>query len=235
MNAPLQLPGFLDRRPIVWSFSLLNAFRNQCPHQGQATYIDKTTKYVETPERKFGNDGHDALDLRIGQGKPLPEAYRFCEPFAAPFDGLGAVTEGWLQIGADGKACDRFAKNKFGHGKVDLVVIRGDIAFINDWKFVSDKALKYEDPFELSIFALLLKAKYPQLNTIKGNYTYLKQGRTSQIYDVSDVGATWNEVCGLMETIYNWRKIGEFPKKRTPLCGWCWRFDCEDNTNPDKP
>ncbi len=235
MNAQPDIPSFLDRRPLIWSYSLLDAFHNKCPLSAQAMYIDRSVPYVETPERKFGNDGHDALDKRVGGGKPLPEAYRFCEPFAAPFDGRKAITEGWYQIDTDGKACQRNSPKKFGHGKIDLVLLQGETAFINDWKFVSDKALKYEDPFEIKIFGLLLKAKYPQLKTIKGAYTYLKQGRTSQVYDVSDTGDTWNLVCSIMQTIYNYRKINEFPKKVTPLCGWCGRFECPENTNPDKP
>ena len=235
MNAIPEIPGFLDRRPLIWSYSMLKMFRDNCPHQGQAQYIDKTLPYIETPERKFGNEGHDALDKRVGAGKPLPEAYRFCEPYAAAFDGKPVTTEGWCQIATDGKACVRNAPNKFGHGKVDLSLIQGDVGYINDWKFVSDKALKYEDPFELKVFALLLKAKYPHLQTIKGTYTYLKQGKISDVFDLSDVGATWNEICSLVQTIMNWRAIGEFPKRTSPLCAWCARYECENNTSPDKP
>jgi hypothetical protein len=37
--------------------------------------------------------------------------------------------------------------------------------------------------------------------------------KTSQVYDVSDVSATWILICSIMRTIYNYRRINEFPKK----------------------
>jgi len=226
------IPAFLDRRPIVWSYSLLHCFRDVCAHQGQARYIDKTIKFVETPEIKNGNEGHEALELRVGAQKPLPLKFADCEPFAAPFDGRGAITEAWYYIDTDGRACDRFAKNKFGHGKLDLVLMQDDTAYLNDWKFGNSK---YEDPFELEIGALLLHAKYPHLKTIKGTYTWLKEKRLSKMYDLSDTQKTWTEACTIMNTILNYRQLGEFPKKRSGLCGWCQRWDCDQNTNSKRP
>ena len=83
-----------------------------------------------------------------------------CEKFAVPFDGREVQTEAWYYIDDTGRACDRFAKNKFGHGKLDLVLINDTTGYLNDWKFGSSK---YEDPFELEVGALLLHAKFPQL------------------------------------------------------------------------
>lgn len=211
---------------------MLHCFRDICAHQGQARYIDKTIAFVETEEIKYGNRGHAAFELRVSGQKPLPLEFEKYEPFAAPFDGRGAKTEEWYYIDVEGRACDRFAKNKFGHGKLDLVLIHKDTAFLNDWKFGNSK---YEDPFELEIGALLVHAKYPQLKKIVGTYTWIKEGRVSQVYDLSDTRKTWNEVCSIMQTILNYRKIAEFPKHRSPLCGWCQRWDCDQNINPKRP
>lgn len=234
MNAPERdIPGMLDRRPIVWSYSLLHCFDDVCPHQGEARYITKTIKFVETDAIRFGNAVHTAFEHRVGGGKPLPLEMQAWEKYARPFDGRGAKTEAWFQIDTEGKACDRNSPKKFGHGKIDLHIVNGDKAYINDWK--TNKTDKYEDPFELEIGALLLKAKYPQLQKIVGQYTWLTLDKQSQVYDLSDVGKTWNRVCSIMQTIYNYRRIEEFPKKTGPLCAWCQRFDCENNTNQDRP
>lgn len=211
---------------------MLHCFRDICAHQGQARYIDKTIAFVETPEIKHGNRGHEALELRVGGGKPLPLEFEHCEKFAKPFDGRSVKTEAWYYIGDDGRACDRFAKNKFGMGKLDLLVMDDTTAFLNDWKFGNSK---YEDPFELEIGALLVHAKYPQLKKILGTYTWIKDDRVSQVYDLSNTRKTWDEVCSIMKTILNYRAIHEFPKRRTPLCGWCQRWDCDQNTNPKRP
>ena len=66
MNAFPDIPAFLDRRPLIWSFSMLHCFRDICPHQGQARYIDKSIKFVETPAIKEGNFGHTAFEQRVG-------------------------------------------------------------------------------------------------------------------------------------------------------------------------
>lgn len=229
----LSIPQFLKRdAPLIWSYSLLHCFDDVCPHQGEARYITKTIKFAETDAIRFGNAVHTAFEHRVGGGKPLPLEMQQWEKYAKPFDGRGAKTEAWFQIDTEGKACDRNSPKKFGHGKIDLHLINGEIGYIGDWKTGNSK---YEDPFELEIGALLLKAKYPQLKTIKGQFFWLKDDRAGQLHDLSDVGRTWNKVCSIMQTIYNYRKIEEFPKKQSPLCAWCQRWDCENNTNQDRP
>lgn len=231
------IPGFLDRRPLVWSYSLLHCFRDICPHQGQARYIDKTIKFVETPEIKWGNDVHAAFEQRVGGGKPLPLNMQQWEGFASPFDGwTGIMTEQWFYIDDQGRPCDRFAKNKFGHGKLDLAIVATTPepynAYILDWKTGSSK---YEDPFELEVGAVLLHARYPALRKIVGSYAWLKENRLSKPYDLSNTAATWREICRVMKEILAYRTSGSFPKKQSGLCGWCQRYDCDKNNNPNKP
>lgn len=225
------IPAFLDRRPLVWSYSMLHCFRDICPHQGEARYISKTIKFVETPEIKWGNAVHSAFEHRIRGNKPLPAEMSQWEGFAAPFNGLPAQVEEWYYIDGEGKACARFDTRKQGHGKLDLVLMQGANAYIGDWKTGSSR---YEDPFELAVGAVFLKAKYPHLENIKGQYAWLKENRMSEIYDLSDTQGTWNEIQRIYTSILNWRQIGDFPKQQTPLCGWCQRFDCDKNTNTNR-
>lgn len=233
MNKMSDIPAFLDRRPITWSYSLLHCFRDICAFQGEARYITKTIKFVETDEIKWGNKVHEAFELRVGGGKPLPLEMQAWERFAAPYDGRGARTEQWFGITAKGEACDsRDWNNCWGRGKIDLHIVSDTNAFINDWKTGNSK---YEDPFELEISALLIHARYPQLKKIVGQYTWLKDERVSQLYDLSDTAATWTSVCNIMTSILAWRAAGQYPKTRSGLCGWCQRFDCENNNNPAKP
>lgn len=224
--APLEIPHEIDRRPIVWSYSLLHNFRDICPHQGEARYITKTTKFIPTPESQFGDYVHEALALRVGAQKPLPVDINKWERFAVPFDGKGARTEDWYQVGPDGRECKKWAPEKVGHGKLDLVIIKNDIGYLADWKTGNSK---YEDEFELAVNAVLLKGRYPHLTRIIGQYVWLKDGRLSKPYDVSNTQATWNEIQSIMATVTNYRKIAEFPKRPSGLCGWCQRYDCSEN------
>lgn len=226
------IPTFLDRRPIIWSYSLLHCFDDICAHQGEARYISKTIKFVETPEIKYGNAVHTAFEHRVGGGRPLPLEMQKWEVFARPFDNRGAKTEAWYGITSAGKTCESRSPDVWGRGKIDVTLINDVTGYIGDWKTGGSK---YEDPFELEIGALFLKAKHPQLQKIVGQFFWLKEDRAGVMHDLSHFQKTWDKVCRIMATIENYRKINEFPKRKTPLCGWCQRWDCDQNTNPNRP
>ena len=202
---------------------MLSTYGN-CPHQAYRRYIKKDQKYVETPEMKWGNDIHSAFEYRVSGGKPLPQSMEQWECFAKPFDGAGAIVEQKLGIAANGHAVRFFDGSVWFRGKADLAIIKGDTAFINDWKSGNSK---YEDPFELETNAVLIHAKNPQLKKIVGSYTWLKENRVSQLYDLSNTGQTWATICRLMAEILERRKTGEFEKKKSGLCGYCSVADCE--------
>ncbi len=62
MNAPLPIPAFLDRRPLVYSYTFLHTYKNVCPHQAYRRYILKDQPYVETAAMKWGNEVHAAFE-----------------------------------------------------------------------------------------------------------------------------------------------------------------------------
>lgn len=232
MTPPADIPPFLDRRPLVWSFTMLHTYRDVCPHQMAHRYIWKTTSYSETAAMKFGNDVHAALEHRVGSQKPLPLEMQKWDGFAMPFDGRGAVTEQKLGVTAKGLSCGFFDKEVWGRGKIDLTLMIGETAYFLDWKTGGSK---YEDRFELDVQAVLLNAKYPMLTKFVGQFAWLKEDRLGQIYDLSDTRKTWTEIGQLVTAIEADKKSGEFAKKRSGLCGWCDVFSCEHNSNPNKP
>lgn len=226
MNAQPDISPFLDKRPFVGSYTILSTDEN-CPHQMAHRYIWKTLPYVETPEMKWGNDVHSAFEYRIGGGKPLPVNMQQWECFAAPFDGQNPLVEQKLGISAEGRACGFFSDKPqvFFRGKADCVIIKGETAYIADWKTGGSK---YEDPFELETNAMLLHAKFPQLKKIMGSYVWLKENRLSQMYDLSDTARTWATVCTKIAAILERKARNEFEKKPSGLCkGWCSVETCE--------
>src|ERR1035437_6241196 len=119
----------------------------------------------------WGNAIHSAFEYRVSGGKPLPGSMHQWEYFAKPFDGAGAVVEQKLCIAANGHAVGYWDVSVWFRGKADLAIVKGETAYINDWK---SGGSKYEDPFELATNAVLIHAKYPQLKKIVGGYTWLK-------------------------------------------------------------
>ena len=228
------LPKFLDRRPLIFSYTFLDTYENKCPYLAAQRYIYRTVKYVETPEMKRGNEVHAAFEHRIGSGKPLPDDMRQFEPFAVAFDGKGAKTEQKLAITAEGYSCGYWSDKPqvWLRGKLDTALMNGTVAYLIDWKTGNPK---YEDRFELDVGALLLHAANPQLTKIVGQYAWLRENRLSQPYDLSDTSATWRKVNAIAARIEADKANGTFEKKQSPLCRFCELYTCENNTNPNKP
>lgn len=226
MYDPGPIPQFLDRTKLVYTFTNLNTYDSVCPHQFYRRYIVKDIPYVESEAMRHGNDVHKAMELRIGSGKPLPPDFAHWEPFAAPFDGRGAKCELKLGMTKEGKACDFFAKNVWLRGKLDVVVMNGEKAYLNDWKTGNGK---YENRFELDVGALLLQAARPQVKTIKGQYTWLKDNRPGKVYDLSCTVLATKQVDGIVKAIERDRVSGQFEKRKGPLCAYCDVKDCENN------
>jgi len=226
------IPPFLDRRPakpLIFTYTNLTAYKN-CGHAMYRRYIVKDQPYVETPAMKFGNDGHTAFEHRVGSRKPLPAEFQKWEAFAAALDGRDAIVEQKLAITRQGRPTGFWDSDCWFRGKLDVVIRSSQKAYIRDWKFGSSK---YEEPFELECGALLLKAKYPEITMVRGDYVYLKEARIGQSYDLSRFEDTWNEINRLVALIEGDRAVGEFEKKRSGLCGWCSVSDCE-NYKPRK-
>lgn len=211
-------------KPFVGSYTILKTYKDTCPHQMFRRYIVKDQPYVETPEMKRGNDIHTAFEHRLRGGKRLPLDMSSWEGFAVPFDGHNLIIEEKLGINVIGKAVDFFASDVWFRGKADVVIAEGGVAYINDWKSGSSK---YEDAFELETNAVLLQAKYPDLQKIVGSFTWLKENRLSRVYDVSDTLSTLAEIRDLMAEIDEKKQSGLFEKRQGPLCGWCSVKDCE--------
>jgi hypothetical protein len=225
------IPQFLDRRPLVWTFTMLHTYKDICPYQAAQRFIYKTIPFVKTPAMAFGEEVHSTMEYRVGGGKPLPEKFRHWEPFAAPFDGRGAQVELKLGITETGHATGFFDDDVRGRGKADVVLLHNSTAFMNDWKTGNSK---YEDPFELRVHAVLLHAKFPYLTKIKATYTWLKDNRVSVPYDVSDTQSTWNEIQQLVAMITEDKKNGSFEKRKGPLCAHCPCKECEFNKNAQR-
>lgn len=226
------MPAFLDRRPtnagkpLVYTYTNLNAYEN-CPHAMFRRYIKQDIPYVESPEMAYGTKVHKALEYRVGQGRPLPEEMRKWEKFATPFDNRQATTERKLGCTNKGKPIDFYDKTGqvWLRGKVDLAIEGATTAYMADWKTGKSS---YESPFELEIGALLLKANNLALRKVVGNYVWLKEDRVGQQYDLSGFMTTWDKVNEIVARIEHDKAEGEFPKKKSGLCGWCSVKDCEN-------
>jgi hypothetical protein len=212
-----------NNKPLVWSFSFLNTYDN-CPKKADATYISKEIKYEESPEAAHGNKIHkiaeDALRLEQFPSVPYDGMNKFFHDMYAmpkrnpiePELKLG-VTRNWQSTGF-------FANDVWGRGKVDAPIILSKThAIIFDWKTGKVR----EDPYELEVQAVLLKAAYPTLEIVKGAYIWLKEDKYGEVHDLSNFDRTKNRIERTMEKVGQ----GQFYVTPNPLCGWCPLKTCK--------
>lgn len=227
MNDPGPIPQFLDRTKLVLTYTNLHTYDDVCPYQFYRRYIVKDIPYVPTEAMDWGNKVHSAFELRISAGKPLPADMQKWEQFAKPFEGRQAKVEMKVAITNRAQPIDYWARDGlFLRGKIDVALINGHTAFLEDWKTGSSK---YEDPFELAVHAMMLKCRYADLKTVKGAYCWLKEDRQGEVHDLSDFRKTWDRVNDIAARIEADRKSGEFEKRPGGLCGWCDVRDCQHN------
>jgi hypothetical protein len=226
MNAPAQR--------IVGSYTFFNELEN-CPRKAYEVRVARSVQRMESEAARWGNYVHDAMEKRIGDGKPLPpddeDLVKF-EPYALAFEGKGAITEMKLGITRDGHPTRFWGPDCYIAGKVDVTLVLGNHVDITDWKTGKDT---YETPFELELHALLLAAKFaPNAFTYTARYAYIgrmdgSRDKIGQTYDVSNVGATWAKVNALMHRAYQYQANGHWPEIPNALCGWCDVVQCRHN------
>ena len=247
MTDPLDIPSYLRRdkdnrmpampavapvfQPLTMTFTIMNTY-DICPHQMMRRYIRKDLKFVETPEMRWGNQVHEAMEYRMG-GKPLPENMRHWEPIALAIAERKPRTEQQLAISHKGTPAEYWGKGEaapFFRGKNDITLINGTKAMLLDFKTGGSK---YEKPFELETNAMLIHAHNPHLTEIVGSFVWLKEGRIGEAYPLTDTRSTFAAVHNKAEEIRDCMATNEWPKKKGPLCNWCNVFDCEHNGNPN--
>jgi hypothetical protein len=216
------MPEF--NKPLVFSYTLLKT-ADTCLYKCFRQYVKRDLPFDMTPEIEFGNKVHEAMEYRIG-GKPLPEDMRHWEPIVSAYVDRKAKPEKKTGITKDCKPTGFFDSDVWLRCKIDVTMLNGNAVFISDFKTGNSK---YEDPFELEIQALTLKAAIPAITKIAGHYAWLKENRIGEVHDLSDFNSTWAKINNKVERIEDAMKDGDWPKNKNPLCGWCACTDCEHN------
>ena len=211
---------------IPWSYTLLNTLET-CPHQAYRRYLRKDVPFEQTPAMRQGEELHKMLQQRIQHGIVLPAKYEQHEPLCAAISGYRAAAhvEEALGVTEDQRPCDFWDHNVWGRGRIDLAVCSAPHAIILDWKTGSPR----ENPFELEVQAYLLKINYPKLETIVGRYVWLRENRLGPVHDLSDTLGTLKRIRKMLERADGYAAKEDWPKTKTPLCGWCNVKDCEHN------
>lgn len=228
-------------RRIVGSYSFFSELEN-CPRKAYETRIARSIQKTDSAATRWGNYVHDALEKRIRDGQTNPKTacqilqedanLAPLETFAKVFDGLPVRVELKLGITPKGEPTKFWGPECYVAGKVDVVLESQTHTDITDWKTGKDT---YETPFELELHALLHAASVaPRAMTYSARYAYVGRldgtpDKLGQTYDVSNVGATWAKVNGLMARARGFDKNEHWPEQPNALCGYCPVRQCKFN------
>lgn len=213
---------------MIYSYSFFSAFEN-CPREAQDRFVLRTPR----PEKESaipGIEEHAAIAQRLAHGITLPEPYLRAERMVQSLEKAGkALTEVKLGVTRDHEACDFFSGACFLRGVIDVLLLRGSVAFLGDWKTGKVR----EKELQLLIFALLVFAHHPEVGTIIAANLWLKVNRVGErrVYKIGEVPSMWAEVYARVAEI---ERAETWPEKPSPLCGWCQVVECKFNPRRER-
>jgi hypothetical protein len=214
---------------LIYSFTAANDFQI-CKRRYFHKHIAKDVEQESSPALEYGNLVHKAFEKRLDQGIPFSSELAHLEPFALAVDhvrdadSLQVDVERRLGIRGDGLSCGFYEPSCAWRGKLDLVVRNDTIAQLYDWK--TGKAR--EDPFELEVQAVLLRAAYPSIKVFKGRYIWLREEKLGATHQL-DPSRTWARMKELGQEINEATKMNYWPEQENPLCAWCPAKQCRFN------
>jgi hypothetical protein len=216
------------------SHSSLNVFET-CPRQYEAKYITKESPYVQSPEAKWGDDVHQALEtyLKCGGSQALPANMSMYQRFGdwvlrrAEAGGAKLLAERNLAVDKNLAPVSYRDRTRWMGGKIDVSLIYpGGLAEVLDWKTGKMK----NDQTQLQMYGALTLSGHPEVQTVGTGYVWLADGVISPpvFYQRGDLAQHWDtfqhKYLRLKQAYVN----GVFPPRPNGLCRkWCDVKSCE--------
>jgi RecB family exonuclease len=217
-------------KPITWSHSSLKDYEG-CARRYHEVKVLKNYKFQETEATRYGTVLHEAAELYIKEGKPIPPEFAFIKD---TLDALNAkpgrkLCEHKMGLTVDLQPCEFLGKDVWLRGIADLLIIDDEnlTGWVVDYKTGNNK---YPDREQLKLMSLMVFANFPHIREIKSALLFVvKNDMVKHTMTVDEADAEWwryRERVAKLESCY---ATGVWNPTRTPLCGWCPVRSCEFN------
>src|ERR1700685_3469259 len=160
-----------------FSFTKLKTFET-CPRQGFAKYVSRELPYVESEAKNRGNEFHAAMDSRVTHGTPITGEYAWAEDYVPmkqrECDLLFTEIPLHINFAAEPLPEGHDKAERWFTAKIDVLQIEDDdVCWLIDWK----TGKPWEDPDQLNLYSVVVKAHYPHVRHWRGFYVWLREQR----------------------------------------------------------
>jgi hypothetical protein len=211
----------------AWSYSSIKTF-DQCAKKYFHLKVVKDVKDEPGEAADYGTAVHEAAELFIKHGTPIPEKFAFMRPIVEPLakkKGTKA-TEIKLGVTSDMKPCGFFDKNVWYRGIADLLILNGSEAWLIDYK--TGKNAKYADMKQLDLLAGAIFIHYPEVETIKSALLYVvSQDMPRKIHHRQHLSTYMGVFDTQLDQLEAAMEHGVWNANPSGLCGWCPVETCE--------
>ncbi len=218
---------------MLYSHSSLNLFET-CPNQFEHTYIIKDIQRQDTDATIWGTKVHSELEEYALKGTPVVNE-GICSQGVGIIDAVKGeystfFCEWEFGLSKDLRVVDFKSLEAFVRGIVDFGAVKGDKAFLADWKTGKPK----DDFKQMEIFTLATFAAYPEVDKVKAAYIWLKTTTVSQqVFTRTDMPMLLDRLMERVRHADEHVEAGNFPMKPSGLCrGWCPVKSCPSYKEP---
>ena len=202
------------------SFSSMNTYFT-CPKQYYLTYVEPVIPYTETEATVWGSEVHEALEHYGRDGAPLADKFLPFKPYVDKILALDGekLFEQEIAIDKNLQSVGFNDETAWMRGIIDVLVVNGTQAIAADYKTGKIR----EDSDQLKLFAAFVMTLYPDVESVKTVYLWLKFNKTTvATYTRADLPDIWQHFAAKLKKIEASYETGRWVPKTSGLCnGWC--------------
>lgn len=213
---------------LAHSYSSIKLFEN-CPQQYYRVRVKKDVKDEGSEASMMGQRLHEMLERRLKEISPLPaEAAKYenlCQAVLQLAEGAELYVEHELTLNEDLNPTTWFAGDAWLRSKLDVFIIRNNVAVYMDWKTGKRKT----DTFQLDLTVAQIFKHYPEVSTVATSLVWLKDLTQDKYTYTRDMAPNlWGDIMGRIRRIYDAAESGVWPARPSGLCRYCpARHDCD--------
>jgi hypothetical protein len=211
----------------AWSYSAIKTF-DQCPKKYFHLKVVKDVKDEPGEAADYGTAVHEAAELFITNGTPIPEKFAFMRPIVEPLAKKKGTKYAEIKVGVtkELEPCGFFAKDVWYRGIADLLIIDGTKAWLVDYK--TGKNAKYADMKQLDLLAGAIFIHYPEVEVINSALLYVvSQEMPRKIHHRQHLLTYMGVFDTQLDRLEAAKENGVWNANPSGLCGWCPVETCE--------